>query len=223
VAFAGGAGLAPEGLPGWNSTPARTANTSVGVSGYTRSLDSREWALSVAGEWGSPSYRGAFLYSYYALDSLFRQSAATLEGSFARGAFVAGLGLGFIAEWVPEGASWVYFRFKAGVSARLSGFVLSARWAALADCLREKPQIGVLWESSSSFSAYVETGFESVTVGSRLLFAWGSIETAYVFPDFSLRFGVSVGLGGIRVGVEHGTAGDVPAWNGAWLAKTFKK
>ena len=223
VPFASGAGLALDGLPGWESTPARVASTAVGVSGYLRSGDLQEGVLSAAGEWGSRSFRGAFLYSYYALDSLFRQSAASLEGAYVRGILVAGVGFGAVAEWVPEDGAWMRYRFKTGLSLRAGDFVFSARWASFTDDVRWKPKVGVVWEASDVFSAYVETGFESFIAGSRLDFSWGSLETSYEFPGFALWFGVSLGFDGYGIGVVHGACGTLPAWNGVWVSKSFKK
>lgn len=223
VPFASGAGLASEGLPGWDSSPARMANTAVGVSGYLRSGDSDEWVLSAAGEWGGERFRGAFLYSYYALDTLFRQSAASLEGAFRWRRLVAGTGFGAVAEWIPGDGAWIRYRLKAGLSLHVGDFLISARWASFTDDLCGKPWVGAVWNASDVFSAYLETGFETFIVGSRLAFRWGSIETSYEFPGFALWFGVSLGLDGFNLGLRHGAREGIPAWNGVWLSKSFKK
>lgn len=223
VPFVSGGGLALDGLPGWESSPARRANTAVGVSAFFRSDVSQEWVLSAAGEWGGPSFRGAFLYSYYALDSLFRQSAAFLDAAYSYGSFVGGVGIGAVAQWIPEDAGWVRYRLKTGLALCVGEFAFSAQWSGFLDEFRDRPRVGVLWDASTTFTAYVETGFESVVVGSRLDFAWGSVESSYVFPGFALWFGVSFGFGGYRIGVEHGADGILPAWNGVWVSKNFKK
>ena len=52
---------------------------------------------------------------------------------------------------------------------------------------------------------------------------WGSIETSYGFPGFALTFGVSLGLSGYELGARHGTGGALPAYDGLWASKSFKK
>ena len=223
VGFASGTWGSPEGLPGWESTPARTPNTSVGVSGYWRSETPNELSLSVAGEWGFPSYRAAFLYSYYVLDSLFRESAVSLELSLSRWFLIAGGGFGTVAQWLPDDAGWLRYRLKFGISAQLSGFTLSSWWSGFTDEPPELPWVGIFWEPSGIFSAFVQTRWEMFTVGSVLHFAWGSVETAYGFPGFALTLGISLGHAGFGAGVRHGTCGGLPAWNGVWGSKSFKK
>ena len=226
VPLAGDFGGSPEGLPGWNSTPARFAAPAFGVSGYSRSLEDDflgEWTLSAAGEWGNPHYRMAFLYSYYALDSLFRESGASLEASFSRWFLVAGLGFGSITQWVPGDAAWLRYRVKAGLSARVRSFTFLAWWLAYTDEMRKAPRVGVFWDASRSFSAYLGTDMDVVSVGTSLRFAWGSVETSYTFPGFALSFGVSLAFDGYALGGKYGTGGGIPAWNGVWASKSFKK
>ena len=223
VAFVADFGCAPEGLPGWNSTPARWANPAFGISGYMRSDAPEEWVLSAAGEWGNPHYRVAFLYGYYALDSLFRESGASLEASFSRWFLVAGLGFGGITQWVPGDDAWLRYRLKFGLSAQVRSFTFAAWWSAFTDELREYPRAGVFWGASRAFAAYLGTDMQTVTVGTSLRFAWGSIETSYGFPGFALTFGVSLGLSGYELGARHGTGGALPAYNGFWASKSFKK
>lgn len=213
---------APEGLPGWNSTPARKANTSVGVSGFMRSGDIGEWALSAAGEWGFGSFRGAFLYGYYALDSLYRQTGAMLECSFSRWFLIAGAGAGAYAEWLPLDAAWVRYRLKAGLSAQLSKFTLSVFWLGFTDESPEPPWAGLYWEPSETFVAFAQTDWQTVDMGTLLRFKWGSVETSYRFPGFGFAFGVSFGVKGYGIGVNHGASGAMPDWNGAWAMKTLK-
>lgn len=226
VGFASGTWVSPEGLPGWESTPARAPETTVGVSGYWRSGEDvfdGEWALSAAGEWGYPLYRASFLYSYYALDSLYRESAVSFELSASRWFLLAGGGFGAVAQWVPGDGAWIRYRLKAGLSALLSGFTVSAWWTGFTDESPDFPWAGIFWEPSGLFSAFVQTRWESFTVGTLLHFSWGSVETSYGFPGFSLSLGISVGYAGYGAGVCHGTSGGLPAWNGVWTSKTFKK
>ncbi len=223
VAFVGDFGCAPEGLPGWNSTPARRAAPAFGISGYMRSDTPDEWVLSAAGEWGNPHYRVAFLYGYYALDSLFRESGASIEASFSRWFLVAGLGFGGITQWVLGNDAWLRYRLKFGLSAQVSGFTLAAWWQAFTDEWREYPRAGVFWRASQTFTAYVGTDMHAVVVGTSLRFAWGSIETSYSFPGFSLAFGVSFGFSGYEIGAKHGMGGALLAYDGFWASKSFKK
>lgn len=85
------------------------------------------------------SLRGAFLYGYYSLDSLYRESGAMLELSASFRYLVAGLGAGGYAGWLPGDAAWVRYRFKAGMSALVSKFTLSAIWLGFADEAPELP------------------------------------------------------------------------------------
>ncbi len=223
VAFVGDFGCAPEGLPGWNSTPARRAAPAFGISGYMRSDSPEEWVLSAAGEWGNPHYRVAFLYSYYALDSLFRESGASIEASFSRWFLVAGLGFGGITQWVPGDAAWLRYRLKFGISAQARGFTLASWWQGFTDEWREYPRAGVFWDASQSFRAYVATDMQAVFVGTSLRFAWGSIETSYSFPGFSLAFGISFAFSGYGIGAKYGTGGALGPWEGLWVSKSLKK
>ena len=223
VPFGSGVWGAPEGLPGWNSSPARLPATSVGVSGYMRSGDMGEWALSAAGEWKMRRFRGAFLYGYYSLDSLYRESGAMLELSASFRYLVAGLGAGGYAGWLPGDAAWVRYRFKAGMSALVSKFTLSAIWLGFADEAPELPRAAVHWKPSAIFSAFAQTDWETVTVGTLLRFAWGSISTSYAFPGFGFSLGVSVEFAGFGIGVKHGSSGLMPDWNGGWVSKMLKK
>lgn len=222
VPFGFDVGVEPEGIPGWNSNPARSAGTAVGISGFSRSHGMDEWALSVAGEWGKGCFRGAFLYSYYALDSVFRQSSTMLEGAYSHEWFVAGVGFGPVAEWVPGDASWLRYRVKAGISFLFRGLALSAWYHAFTDEISESVWTGLFWKASGTLSAYIATEFESIVAGSRLSFRWGSLETAYAFPGFSLWAGVSVGFGGYALGMKYGSGGILPAWSGVWVTKTLK-
>ena len=214
---------APEGLPGWSSTPARKVRTSVGISGYARSGDMEEWALSAAGEWDMRYLRGAFLYSYCALDSLYRQTGAMLELSFSRCFLIAGAGAGAYAEWVPGDAAWVRYRLKAGASAQISKITLSVWWLGFTDEFPEFPWAGAYWEGSGTFTAFVHTDWHSVDVGTLLHFRWGTVETSYRFPGFGFAFGVSFGFYGYSIGITHGSTGSIPDWNSVWFAKTLKK
>lgn len=223
VAFVDDFGCAPEGLPGWYSTPARMVAPAFGISGYMRSDSPDEWVLSVAGEWGNPHYRVAFLYGYYALDSLFRESDASLEVSLSRWFLVAGLGFGGITQWVPGDAAWLRYRLKFGLSAQMSGFTLAFWWQAFTDEWREYPRAGVFWSASQSFRAYVATDMQVVFVGTTLRFAWGSIETSYSFPGFSLAFGISFAFSGYGIGAKYGTGGALGPWEGLWVSKSLKK
>ena len=223
VPFGSGVWGAPDGLPGWNSTPARLPATSVGVSGYMRSGDVGEWALSAAGEWQMRCFRGAFLYSFYALDSLYRESGAMLELSVSRWFLVAGVGAGAYADWLPGDAAWVRYRFKAGLSALVSRLTLSMAWFGFTDEFPDYPRAAIHWTPSATFSAFAQTDWESVAVGTLLRFAWGSVETSYVFPGFAFSFGISVEIAGFGIGAKHGSLGSMPDWNGVWVSKKLKK
>ena len=217
-----GAWGAPEGLPGWNSTPARLPGTSVGVSGFMRSGDMGEWSLSAAGEWGPGDFRGAFLYGYYALDSLYRQTGAMLEFSATRWFVTAGAGAGAYAEWLTGDAVWVRYRLKAGVSARASWVTLSVWWTGFTDEHPDYPWIGAYIRPSETFNAFAYTDWNAVTVGTLLNFAWGTVETSYVFPSFGFSLGISFGLAGYGLGINHGSSGSIPDWNSAWVRKVLK-
>ena len=105
----------------------------------------------------------------------------------------------------------------------MKSFTLAAWWAAFTDELQEYPRAGVFWEASRAFTAYIGTDLETFTVGTSLRFAWGSVETLYGFPGFSLSFGLSFGFYGYELGARHGTGGSLPAWNGFWALKSLKK
>ena len=218
-----GAWGAPEGLPGWISTPARKANTAVGVSGFMRSGDMEEWALSAAGEWDMRYLRGAFLYNYGALDSVYRQTDAMLELSFSRWFLIAGVGAGAYAEWVPGDAAWLRYRLKAGVSTQFSKITLSVWWIGYTDEPPELPWAGAYWEPSGTFTAFVHTDWHAVDIGTLLHFKWGTVQTSYRFPGFGFTFGVSFCFYDFGAGIVHGSTGSMPDWNSAWFAKTLKK
>ena len=218
-----GAWGAPEGLPGWYSTPARKANTAVGISGYMRSGDMEEWALSAAGEWDMRYLRGAFVYSYSALDSLYRQTGAMLEFSFSCWFLMAGTGAGAYAEWLPGDAAWVRYRLTAGLSAQARGFTLSVCWLGFTDEPADLPWAGLYWEPSGTFAGFMHTDWRSVDVGTLLRFRWGGVETSYRFPGFGFAIGVHFGVNGYAAGMNHGSTGSMPDWNSAWFAKTLKK
>lgn len=222
IASGFGVWSAPEGLPGWNSTPARKANTAVGVSGFIRSDDIGEWSLSAAGEWGSGWFRGAFLYGYYSLDSLYRQTGAMLEFSASRGFIIAGVGAGAYAEWLTGDAAWVRYRLKAGTSANISKITLSVWWAGYTDERPDFPWVGAYMKPSETFTAFAYTDWVSVTVGTLLHFSWGTLETSYAFPGFGFSLGISFGFAGYGLGVNHGSVGSIPDWNSAWASKVLK-
>lgn len=222
VASGFGVWNAPEGLPGWYSTPARLPGTSVGVSGFMRSGDMGEWSLSAAGEWGFGDFRGAFLYGYYSLDSLYRQTDVMLELSASRWFLIAGAGAGAYAEWLLGDAAWVRYRVKAGVSARAMDVTLSVWWTGFTDEHPDYPWIGTYIRPSETFTAFAYTDWKAVTVGTLLSFTWGKVETSYVFPNFGFSLGVSFGFAGYGLGIGHGSSGSIPDWNSAWLSKVLK-
>lgn len=222
VPFAGFSSASPGGPAGWFSNPARAGESALAASAWWRGSGPTERAASLVAEWEFRRLGGAFVYDYYALDSVFRQSYVLLEASVAFWKLRAGVAWEPVAEWVPGDAAWLRYRAKFGLLGRFGGFTLSSWWCGFLDEVPPLPRFGIAWEPSGSFAAFAATDLESVSVGSVARFGFLSVTCSYVFPGFGFEFGVSFSRGGLSLGAVHGMRDENGDWNGIWAMKRLR-
>ena len=95
-------GLSPVGLGGFNSSPARYADPSYGVSYYwLDGVEESSWNLSL--EFGCDAYRMGAFVAYESMDSLYRKLYS--EAAYARTwpHLALGMSYGLDMEWIPGG------------------------------------------------------------------------------------------------------------------------
>ncbi len=213
-------GLSPVGLGGFNSSPARYADPSYGVSYYwLDGVEESSWNLSL--EFGNDAYRMGAFVAYESMDSLYRKLYS--EAAYARTwpHLALGMGYGLDMEWIPGGDFWTRHRFKWAalfnwrkiyVAGMVSGFMDEGVTSIL----------GVHWISDEAIVAFAEYDFHYLYVGAN--FRWKSVEigTSYRFPNFAVA--VQLSFSGSHYGASYarGFKHNSIGWNGVHVSRWLK-
>ena len=213
-------GLSPVGLHGYNSSPARFAQTAYGVSYYWMDdVDELSWNLSL--EFGNEFYRVGAFVCYHLMDSLYRNSYSEISLAKTWTRMALGASYGIDMSWIPRNAFWVRHRLKFGAGYVFRQVYFSGMLFGFTD-ERIKPAVGVHWMSDESISAFAESDFENLYVGAGFRWNFFEICTSYRFPDFAVAVQLSFkwekwGFSYAR-GFQHNSLG----WNGAHIYRTQK-
>lgn len=214
-------GLSPVGLGGFNSTPARYANPSYGVSYYWMDdVDELSWNLSI--EFGSDAYRVGAFVAYQSMDSLYRKVYSEVIYARPLWRFMLGAGYGLDMEWVPGEVHWTRHRLKWAIDYKWRGIHLAGMLSGFVD-EGISPMVGIHWLSDDAIKAFAECDFDYLYVGAG--FRWKFIElcTSYRFPDFAVAIQLSYNASRYGVSYARGFTHNSIGWNGVHLTRWLKQ
>ena len=222
------ANLALAGLPGFFSSPARTAQPGFGFS-YAQNLGVDMQVAGASGEMGFGldsnvyRYRLAFMESYTELDSIYRQLYSEVDLSVTFSWIVLGAGYGASLEWIPREQEWFRHRYKVASSLvfkELSASLMVHGW--LDDLSDFSYLVGAGWGcglvARRRISVFVEYDGTSFDVGSAVRFRYCNVFSAYRFPGFGISVRVEFSLGRWSVDGLYDSAGSFWRWLGGGVS-----
>lgn len=214
-------GLSPVGLGGYNSTPARYAIPSYGVSYYwLDDVVESSWNLSL--EFGSDAYRVSAFVDYETMDSLYRNLYSEISYAKTWPHFALGMSYGLGLEWIPGDALWARHRFKWAGTFNWRQVYLAGMLGGFTD-EGILPAVGVHWISDEAVSAFAEYDFDYLYAGASFRWKFVELSSSYRFPDFAVALQISFrgthcGASYAR-GFKHNSIG----WNSVQVTRWLKK
>lgn len=216
-----GGNMAPVGLPGFESSPARLSEPSFGAFGYWAS-DVDEWSLGAMGEMMLHSHRMAFVYLFHAMDSLYRSSYSELQFAWNRNWLVLGVAYGLDINWIPGADLWTRHRMKAAVDLKWRDFHFAGMLKRYTDDRLEE-KLGFFWDGNENVRLFAESDFEVLMLGFDFLWKQFSLRTSYRFPSFSVAVSVNLNINSYGLFYSHGFASNSLGWNGGGFCRKIKK
>ena len=223
-ALSHGGDLAPVGLPGVRSSPARLSDPGFGFCMF-RLPKTDQLSVGLSGEWGSSWFRNAFVGSYESMDSIYRQVYTEWDFSVNRDWFILGAGYGLAMEWVPGEEWWNRHRYKIGTSWIFRKMYLSGLiWNDMNESFRNMHfLLGIYIKPGNSFDAFAQWDGYSGFMGSSLNFKYVSLSTFYRFPGFLMGANVSFSLSTWNILGSYAKSAHSLDWFGVGLEKKKQK
>ncbi|MCQ2054772.1 MAG: hypothetical protein MJY82_05715 [Fibrobacter sp.] len=206
----------------WSSVLNAYGAPGFGVAYGTLGKDVDESHYSAFANWEYRRYRGAFVYDYGELDSLYAVSRGYLESSLVWDYFGFGAGYALSMEWNPGGDFWTRHFFDVRALARFRSLLLAVDVGGFADEGPE-PSAALFWTPSSSFCVMANWKQDYTVFGYSLCFSYVCVESRFRAPGFAVSLGASLNLDGWNLGGSRLMGGEDLDWNALWLVKTLKK
>lgn len=216
--------LAPVGLSGFYSTPARVAEPGFGVS-VSRLPSTNQSVVGVAGEFGNSFYRLSAFGSYGLMDSIYRQVYNEWDASINFDWLILGAGYGLSVEWIPGDATWTRHRYKGASTLKFKDAYLSTMvWNYTSESFeRLEFLLGFYVNPSESFSAFAQWNGSEAFVGTSLNFKYFSLSTAYRLPGFSVAFSLEFRLQNWTLEGAAGKSNQSLEWFNASIKNKIQK
>lgn len=202
----------------YGENPGVRTNSFFGGSYWQRNTETDERHFLAEGQFGNENYGIFFSQSYSEWDSLYYESFSKISGSFSWKFVTLGTGYGLNVNWLSTSEEWVLHWSTVGTSLYWNslqlgfwtqGFV-GEPWKILGN---------INWNPTDHFLSSVTTDWSSVDIGTGLCFEYGCVKTSYRFPGFSFSVELSIHLGSVKIGGNHGFFGGTMDLNGLWAKK----